>query len=612
MSTHKRIDVICIAVIICGLILTVLFMNGEALGIQKIVDEDSPYYQGEGYFSSNDRNGSYEEDEVEAVITLEKDTASVSGNGAYVLEGDVYITGAGKYLVTGTLTDGRIIIDAYSSSKVWLILQGADISCADDAAIIVEQAEKVFLTLAEGTENVVTGADSYNDQAVEEEHTGAIFSRDDLTINGSGSLTVSAGYMHGIVSKDDLVIAGGNITVTAAKDALKANKNIGIAGSQICLTAGDDGLMVNKDEGVLYVESGSIEIVSGGDGVNSLGDVMIAGGELTIDAGDDGIHSDAQISVTGGTILIRQCYEGLEAVTVDISGGEITVYPTDDGINANGGSGDFFGMGGGPGMDGRQENAEGESDGRAPGGRSAGEESDGESAGEESPGESPGQSPGEQASPSESESMKTVSEDSWVRISGGVLTIINENGNDADGIDSNGDIYITGGTIRISLIGNGMNCAIDYGSESGGICEISGGVIAAAGGSGMNEPFSDSSTQCSVLYHCSEPTDPDTTVRVLNEEGAELLCYEVPCSFSSIYLSFPEMVQGGTYTVIVGEEETEITTDSVSFIYGTAADDSFAGPGGRMSPGGRMDSGDSEGVRQEAAEEPAESTEPQQ
>ncbi len=545
MSTHKRIDAICIVVIVCGLILTILFMNSESLGIQKIVDEDAPKYEGTEYFTSNDLNGNYDEDKAQAVITLEGDSISVKGNGAYVLNGDVYITGGGAYVLTGTLTDGRIIVDAYNSSKIWLILKGADISCSDDAAIIVEQAEKVFLTLAEGTDNAVTCADTYSDEAVEAGHTGAIFARDDLTINGSGSLTVDAGYQHGIVSKDDLVITGGHITVTAAGDALNANKNL-------CIT---DAWM-------------------------------------DLAAGDDGIHSDTMIYVASGTILISQCYEGLEALTIEIAGGDITIYPTDDGINANAATGNAFGTGGGPGRGGWQRNGE------SPAGESNGEEMTGESAkglrgesnGEEMTGESAeglrGESNGEEMTGESAvqENEDTADEESWIRISGGTVTIINESGTDADGLDSNGDVFITGGTILVSVNGDGMNNAIDYGSESGGICEISGGTVVAAGGSSMAESFSETSTQCSLLYICSSLVDSGTTVSVTNEEGTVILSWEVPCSFSSVQLSSPDMKQGETYTVKIGDEETSITLEDTSSIYGTTG--GFAGPGG-FAPHGR-------------------------
>ena len=282
MSTHKRLDVICIVVIVLGLVITILFMNGEKLGIQKIVDEDSPYYEGTEYFTANDQNGDWTEDSATAQIELAGDTAVIHGNGAYALDGSVYITGAGKYLLSGTLTDGSIVVDAYASSKVWLLMNGAEITRSDDAALIVKKAEKVFVTLLEGTENSFASGDTYSELAELEEHTGAVFSKEDLTINGHGSLTVTGAYRHGIVTKDDLVITGGTICVTAAQDGMKANQSIRIAEADITIDAGDDGLMINQADGYLYIGSGQISIRCGDDAIDSVRDPIIEGGELII------------------------------------------------------------------------------------------------------------------------------------------------------------------------------------------------------------------------------------------------------------------------------------------------------------------------------------------
>ena len=282
MSTHKNLDVICVVVILCALILTVLFMNGEKLGLQKIVDEDSPYYDGTEYFSANDLNGDWTENSATTVIMLEGDTAQIRGNGAYVTAGRVFITGAGKYLLSGELTNGSVIVEAYDSSKIWLLMNGADITSQDDAALIVEKAEKVFITLLEGTENSFTGGETYSDPAIIEEHFGAIFTKEDLTINGKGSLTVTSGYRHGIEAKDDLVITGGTIKVNAAADGLRANDSMRIREADITVTAGDDGLMINQGDGYLYIESGRIYIDCGDDPINSVKTPIIEGGEIII------------------------------------------------------------------------------------------------------------------------------------------------------------------------------------------------------------------------------------------------------------------------------------------------------------------------------------------
>lgn len=399
MSEERRIDVISIVIVLFALLLTVLFMHGEEFGIRKIVDEDAETNTGSVRFTENDQNGDWDDIHVPRII-LEGTKASASG-GAYALDGNVHITAAGRYVVSGTLDNGSIIIETQKTDKVWLLLNGAEISCYDGAALRVEQADKVFLTLAEGTENSI--ASEFSAAAEEAGIDGALFSRDDLTINGNGSLTVVSATRHGIVCNDDLVITGGKIRVEAAQDAIHANDSIRITGAELSLNAYDDGISLTGAEGELYIESGRAEIrcsdnglnsanricITGGtfdidagnDGITAAGAIEISGGTLNIRAYDDAIHSDLSVLISGGVIEIPDCNEGVEAVQIDITGGAIHIVPLDDGMNATRG-----------------------------------------------------------------ESMET-----WLHISGGSITIVNPNGIGTDGLDSNGDIEITGGTIVIDL-----------------------------------------------------------------------------------------------------------------------------------------------------------------
>ena len=530
MSTHKRIDLICVVVIACALILTILFMNGEKLGIVPIVDEDSPYTEKTEHFTSNDLNGSWNTEGATKIL-LEGDTATVSGKGAYVLDGNVVIAGAGYYVLEGELTDGSIIVDAYNTSKVWILLNGVSVYCSDDAAFIVDQAEKVFLTLADGTDNFLESGEEYSSEALADNTNAAIFAKDDLTINGSGSLTVTAAYRHGIAAKDDLSITGGTICVTAPVDGIRVNDSFCFREADLQITAEDEGVVQENPEELFYVESGTITIDSGDDAINAVSDVEIDGGLMTLNAVDDAIHSDASLTVNGGTVLVTSCYEGLEALTVTLAGGDVTIYPEDDGVNASG---------------------------------------------------------------------------SYIWISGGTLTIVNQTGNDADGLDSNGDIYISGGDVRISLLNSGSNSAIDYASESGGVCEISGGTVAAAGSSQMAEQFDSTSSQCSILYTYSSGVQSGTMVSLTDSDGNVLLSWEVPCSFSAISLSCPEMTIGETYYVVIGDSQEEITLEEISTTCGDAQPGGFGGPmnAGQMQQseqnGAPAEEGESDGRQQPA------------
>ena len=615
MSTHTYFDRICVAVLILALLVTVLFMNGRSLGIQVMVDEDAETNSDSVYFTARDQDGSYSADSATAVITLNGESASVSGKGAYAYDGGVVITGGGTYVLSGTLIDGTVTVDAYSSSKIQIVLNGVDITCSDDACIRVNEADKVFLTLAEGTENTLTSGETYSEAALADGADGAIFAHDDLTINGSGSLTVTVGYKHGIAANDDLVITGGTITVTAPQDAIHVNDSLRIMAASLTLDAGDDGIAVSKEGGCLYVESGSITITSADDAIHTAGDITIAGGTLTIDAEDDGIHSDTAVTIDGGTILISRCYEGIEAPSITINGGDTTIYPTDDGLNANGGSsgfggfdgfggfgGNMGGFGGGQGGMGRTSADTGTFD-RAgtvsaePAGvetvRAETVRADTDSAdaaGEDTERQRPEGEERSQGSDSASspESAGAAADDSddalpCITITGGTLTILNATGQDADGLDSNGDIRITGGTIYVSLIGSGSNSAIDYGSESGGTAEITGGTRIAGGASAMAESFDAASTQPSILYSLSSGAAAGTTVALEDTDGNVLFSWTVPNAFTSMNLSTPDMVLGGTYLVVIGDDAEEITLEEVTASYGDAQSSRF---GGTMNWGG--------------------------
>ena len=579
MSAHSKLDKICVAIVVCCLILTALFINGESLGITKIVDEDAEQNSDSEYFTANDQDGNWDTSDA-VVITLTGDGAEISGNGAYANDGNVVITNAGYYVVSGSLTDGYLSVDAYDSSKVFILLNGVEINCSDDACIRVEQADKVFLTLAEGSQNTLTSGSSYSDQALKDGTDGAVFAHDDLTINGSGSLIVNAEYRHGIAANDDLVITGGTITVTAAADAVHAKDSIRIKEASITVDAGDDGMVTSNEEenGYLYIESGSLNIKAADDGIHTTGQITITGGDITVSAGDDGIHSDASVSFLDGSLLIEECYEGIEALIIDVSGGEITIYPKDDGLNANGNSDSQIGAGGmGGGMPASPHMGSADSAGEMPAPPDMGSA---DSAGEMPASPSPDSS--EENTGTQS-SAAANDEETCINISGGTITIINEAGNDADGLDTNGDLIISGGTIYVSLPGSGSNNAVDYGSESGGVAKISGGTIIACGASSMAEAFDSSSAQASILYNTSTAAEAGTTLAVKDSDGNVLLSWEVPCSFSSALVSFPQLEKGSTYFVAIGDNTEEITLEETAGIYGDAQNSMS---GGNMHRGG--------------------------
>jgi hypothetical protein len=225
----------------------------------------------------------------------------------------VNITAAGEYTLSGTLTNGQVVVNVGDEEEVQLYLNNAEITNDSGSAILVENAEKVVITLNAGTDNSVTDGTNYTGLDEDGEPDAAIFAHDDLTINGSGSLTIQANYSDGIESRDDLKITGGNISVTAV----------------------DNGLFGNNS---LEIETAAAVITAGGDTIHSDGDIIIESGTLTLSSGDDGMHADGTLTINDGTIDIQESYEGLEATDVIINGGTIDIVASDDGINGAGGN----------------------------------------------------------------------------------------------------------------------------------------------------------------------------------------------------------------------------------------------------------------------------------
>lgn len=225
---------------------------------------------------------------------------------------DYTISTAGTYLLSGTL-NATLYVEVTSDEKVQLVFNGITINSTDGPAVYVKQADKVVITLVEGSENTINDGSNYALDA--EGANAAIYSKDDLTINGTGGLVVNGNTAHGIVSNDDLAIVSGNITVNAVSDTLKGKDSVKIKDGTLVLSAGEDA------------------IVASNTGEN-YGDVYIEGGNITINAGDKGIEAAHDVVINGGTINILSAVEGIEGFTVTMNAGTVTINASDDGINA--------------------------------------------------------------------------------------------------------------------------------------------------------------------------------------------------------------------------------------------------------------------------------------
>lgn len=268
-------------------------------------------------FTKRDLDSSYDESKA-TKVKLSDSKTTVSGDGAkYSSENGVNtvtITKEGTYILSGEL-NGQIVVDTDKTAKVQIVLNGVTISSESTAAIQVKQADKVFLTLAKGSENTLTETGEFASDGSSTVD-GVIFSKDDLTINGTGSLKISTASGHGVVSKDDLVIASGNIDITSSGHGLQGKDSVRIADGTITISSSNDGIhSENKDD-------------------SSLGFVYIKDGTIKISAADDGIHSGNNVTIDGGTITVSESSEGIEGQSIDINGGKIDVTSGDDGLNA--------------------------------------------------------------------------------------------------------------------------------------------------------------------------------------------------------------------------------------------------------------------------------------
>lgn len=498
----------------------------------------------------------------DARIVLSGSGASVEGNGAAAEGGVVTITRGGLYTASGSLEDGRIIVNA-PDQDVIVSLDGADITCSYGSPIYVYKAKTATIYLEEGTENALAdGGDyTYNDpysSAAEDEPNACLYSKADLVIEGAGKLTVTANHDNGITSKDTLLISGAAlfvdavnngingkdsntidgaaVTVSCGGDAIRSTNDtdsalgwIQVSDSTLELTAGEDGIQAETS---LSMSGGSCTVTSGGgsgtqpaedtsakgikagtnltlasgsyvldcsdDAVHANGDVTVSGGSYTVSTGDDAFHADQALAISDGEIEILASYEGLEGTSVKLSGGTVRVTSSDDGVNAAGGA-DNSGFGGfGPGN-------------RFGGGNS----------------------------------------DSYIDISGGYL-VVSAGG---DGLDSNGSMAMSGGTAIVSSTGQGDG-ALDY----DGSFTLSGGSLVAVGSKNMAQAPSEAS-QYTVSIGFESVLAQGTYVSLAGQ--GESFVFELPVDASYMLVSLPGLVGGGEYAVSYGGSYSGESVDGV-------------------------------------------------
>lgn len=394
-------------------------------------------------FTDRDKEVGYDEEKCVA-ITLSDDGSSCDNTSVAIDGQTITITEEGTYLLSGSLSNGSVVVATDENVKVRLILNGVVINNDSSAAVYVQSADKVFITLAPDSENKLSNGGTY--EAVDDNNIDSvIFSKSDLTLNGSGSLTITAKAGHGIVSKDDLVITGGTYAITAASQGLSGKDSIRILDGDFTITSGKDALHSenedNAEKGFVYIAGGNFNLTASGDGISASGNMTLLDGMYTMTTG-------------GGSENGKDHQEG------------------------------------GPGGQG------------GPGG----------------------------------------------------------------GMDNPGEDLMTSGERPMESRGempdNGQMMEQPDRSDE----ETTGGILVAAGSSGMAVNFGDNSTQGSILVNLDRQ-EAGTDIVLTDASGTELINWQPSKQYTSVVISCPGIAQGESYTLKAGTSETTVTMDSL--IYGT-------------------------------------------
>ena len=575
-------------------------------------------------FTDRDKEIGYDDT---SAVSIELSDSSVSCDSRNVtIDGStITITQEGTYVLSGNLSDGQIVVDA-DAAKVQLVLNGVDITKKSSSAIYVKSADKVFVTLADGTENKLTTSGTFetdDDNNID----AVIFSKEDITLNGKGSLTVSTEDGNGITSKDDLKITSGTYNITASGHGLEGKDSVRIADGTITITAGKDGIHSDNTEdagkGFVYISGGKLDITSTGDGIDASNVVQVDDGEVNIVAGGGSANSTKTHNMGPGG------GKGGERPSGDMPGGE---KPSGDMPGGNESESEKSG----------DENSENDTN------STGNSTSDNKSVSTDKNADTDN---------STSDSSDTVStkgikadnnlyinggtfnvdsaDDSFqtnmaMTVSGGTFTIssgddamhadgallvsdgsidisksyeglegitvtvdggdikivssddgINAAGDDTsvsslieinggtvyvnaegDGIDSNGDIKINGGELTIDGPANDGNSAIDIGDGANGY--INGGTVIAIGCAGMVEEFDTSSEQAMINVQVSDDNISGEVV-LTDSDGNEIISYTPAKSYDCVQISSSMLKTGETYTLKAGDTTTSISLDNIIY-----------------------------------------------
>ena len=561
-------------------------------------------------FTERDLAGTYEESGA-VYVTLSDDGITGETDGVVIKGQTVTITAEGTYIFSGTLSEGQIVVDA-DNAKVQIVFDNVGITCASSAAVYVKSAEKVFVTLAEGSQNTLRNTDEY--VAIDDNNIDAvIFAKSDLTLNGTGSLTIVSAEGHGIVSKDDLKITGGTYDITAAGHALSGKDSVRIADGTFILTAEKDGIHAenadDEEKGYIYIADGDFTITSDGDGMDASNIVQIEDGTLDITAGGGaanslkthesdvpgggmpqngekpdgesmpqmgekpdgenmpqdtttdesgtstkGIKAGGGMYLNGGTYQIDSADDSIHSnANITIADGTYTLATGDDGVHADDAlivNGDTITV---------TESYEGLegltvtiNDGTID--ITASDDGINTAGGTDQSGFGTFGDHFKGMDSADDETEETTDKEMWMELNGGYIHILAG----GDGVDSNGNLTINGGEIYIDGPSDNGNSAIDYGDRSSAY--VNGGTLVAIGSSGMAEVMCDSSKQKVLMVKLGEQMEAGD-VELTDNEGNVIVSYTALKSYDCVIISTAEVESGATYTLTTSGTMTEVTAE---------------------------------------------------
>lgn len=545
-------------------------------------------------FTDRDTNTEYKFEPVS--IQLKGSSASCDSDSSSVkIDGStITITEEGTYVFSGTLDNGMIIVNTEDTDKPQLVFNGVTITSETSAPLYILEADKVFVTLAEGSTNTLANGGSFT--AIDENNIdGTVFSKQDLTFNGSGTLTISSPAGHGIVAKDDLVFSSGTYTINSSEHGIDANDSLRVKDASLTIASGKDGAHVENtddaEKGFIYIASGTFDITAEGDGLSAGAYLQINDGSFNILAGGGyengeksssdnwgnfgggmgmpgggmggpggrrdvsssdtatdestsmkGIKSANSMLINTGTFTIDSADDAIHSdVSVYLNGGTYSIATGDDALHAEE---ELTITDGTIEITQSYEGLEALDITFAGGSVSIQSTDDGINAagGTDSSGTEGGRD-GMYGGGMGRPGGMSANSDGSITITGGSIFMYAQ----GDGLDANGYIEITGGTTIVTGPTQGDTAILDYDTTA----TINGGTFIGVGSTMMAQTFSDGSQGTFAVQGSG---NGGSNISLKDCAGNEIISYTPETPFQCIIISTPDIVKGESYTIYVDSQ----------------------------------------------------------